>query len=115
MTDRGKLLEIEGKSEGGVMILTGEDHARHTLVRGWWKPENGEVRETAATSTDDGKTWKPWFDLIFRPEGMLEEHSALVRGRRQKDYCGARHPESSSRQRMMQPQWTAFSPTILFW
>jgi hypothetical protein len=27
----------------------------------------GEVRETAATSSDDGKTWKPWFDLAFRP------------------------------------------------
>jgi ketosteroid isomerase-like protein len=49
------------------MILTGEDHAKHTFVRGWWKPANGEVRETAATSSDDGKTWKPWFDLAFRP------------------------------------------------
>jgi ketosteroid isomerase-like protein len=24
------------------------------------------VRETTVTSTDGGKTWKPWFDLIFR-------------------------------------------------
>jgi hypothetical protein len=67
VTNRGELLEIEGKLDAGVMVLTGEDHAKHTLVRGWWKPVNGEVRETAATSTDDGKTWKPWFDLVFRP------------------------------------------------
>ncbi|HEY6370471.1 MAG TPA: nuclear transport factor 2 family protein [Candidatus Sulfotelmatobacter sp.] len=67
VTNRGELLEIEGKLDAGVMILSGEDHAKHTLVRGWWKPVNGEVRETAATSRDDGKTWKPWFDLVFRP------------------------------------------------
>jgi hypothetical protein len=67
VTNRGELLEIEGKLDGGVMIMTGEDRAKHSLVRGWWKPGNGEVRETAATSSDDGKTWKPWFDLIFRP------------------------------------------------
>jgi ketosteroid isomerase-like protein len=67
VTNRGELLEIEGKLDAGVMILSGEDHAKHTLFRGWWKPVNGEVRETAATSTDDGKTWKPWFDLVFRP------------------------------------------------
>jgi ketosteroid isomerase-like protein len=67
VTNRGELLEIEGKLDAGVMILTGEDHTKHTLVRGWWKPVNGEVRETAATSADDGKTWKPWFDLVFRP------------------------------------------------
>ena len=67
VTNRGELLEIEGKLDAGVMILSGEDHTKHTLVRGWWKPANGEVRETAATSGDHGKTWKPWFDLVFRP------------------------------------------------
>src|SRR5450755_864563 len=67
VTNRGELLEIEGKLDAGVMILSGKDHTKHTLVRGWWKPMNGEVRETAATSTDDGKTWKLWFDLAFRP------------------------------------------------
>jgi hypothetical protein len=67
VTNRGELLQIEGKLDAGVMILTGEDHTKRTLVRGWWKPVKGEVRETAATSTDDGKTWTPWFDLVFRP------------------------------------------------
>jgi hypothetical protein len=32
-----------------------------------WKPVNGGVRETAFSSTNGGKTWKPWFDLMFRP------------------------------------------------
>jgi len=66
VTNRGQILVIEGKIENGEMVLTGEDHATGALVRGWWKPVNREVRETAATSTDAGKTWKPWFDLVFR-------------------------------------------------
>ena len=67
VTNNGESIEIEGKFEAGAMVLSGEDHAKGALVRGWWKPVNGEVRETAATSTDGGKTWKPWFDLGFRP------------------------------------------------
>jgi hypothetical protein len=66
VTNRGELLEIEGKTENGEIILSGEDHAAGSLVRGTWKPQNGDVRETAVTSTDGGNTWKPWFDLVFR-------------------------------------------------
>jgi hypothetical protein len=67
VTNRGQLLVIEGKIEAGEMVLSGEDHAAGALVRGLWKPESGTVREIAVTSTDGGKTWKPWFDLVFRP------------------------------------------------
>jgi Domain of unknown function (DUF4440) len=67
VTNRGQLLEIEGKIEAGGMVLSGEDHAAATLVRSTWKPIALGVRETAVTSTDSGKTWKPWFDLEFRP------------------------------------------------
>jgi len=69
VTNRGELLVIEGKFEAGEMVLSGVDHAAagQPLVRGNWKPVNGGVRETAVTSTDGGKTWKPWFDLVFRP------------------------------------------------
>ena len=67
VTNRGQLLIIEGKIEAGEMVLSGEDHATGALVRGTWRPVNGGVRETAVTSTDNGKTWKPWFDLLFRP------------------------------------------------
>jgi hypothetical protein len=66
VTNRGELLVIEGTMEDDSMVLSGMDHAKGALVRGEWKPENGNVRETAATSTDGGKTWKPWFDLVFR-------------------------------------------------
>ncbi len=70
VTNRGQLLVIEGKLEAGEMVLSGVDHTaeggeRH--VRGTWKPVNEGARETAVTSTDGGKTWKPWFDLLFRP------------------------------------------------
>jgi len=67
VTNRAELLMIEGKLEDGEIVLSGEDHAKGELVRGTWKPENGNVREIAVTSTDGGKTWKPWFDLVFRP------------------------------------------------
>jgi ketosteroid isomerase-like protein len=77
VTNRGQLLEIEGKFEAGTMVLSGEDHAAGSIVRGWWKPVNGEVRETATTSTDGGKTWKPWFDLVFRPvTGVVDKTQA---------------------------------------
>jgi ketosteroid isomerase-like protein len=67
VTNRGELLMIEGEFEDREMVLSGEDHAKGVLVRGRWKPENGNVREIAVTSTDGGMTWKPWFDLVFRP------------------------------------------------
>jgi hypothetical protein len=67
VTNRGELLVIEGNMTAGEMVLTGEDHAKGALVRGTWRPENGNVREIAVTSTDGGKTWKVWFDLVFRP------------------------------------------------
>jgi hypothetical protein len=67
VTNRGQLLVIEGTFEVGEMVLSGVDHAAETLVRGIWKPVNGGVREIGVTSTDGGKTWKPWFDLVFRP------------------------------------------------
>ncbi|MGD0628770.1 MAG: hypothetical protein ABR987_05430 [Terracidiphilus sp.] len=69
LTNRGKLLVIEGKMQGGAMILTGSDRTvdgMPRLVRGIWKPDSAGVRETAATSTDNGVTWTPWFDLLFR-------------------------------------------------
>ncbi|MGB6387450.1 MAG: nuclear transport factor 2 family protein [Terriglobales bacterium] len=67
VTNRGELLIIEGTSKTGEIMLTGEDHAKGTTVRGVWRPEKDGVRETADTSSDGGKTWKPWFDLVFRP------------------------------------------------
>jgi len=69
VTNRGRLLVIEGRLEDGSIILRGVDRTaageeRH--IRGTWKPVEGGVRETAFTSLDGGKTWQPWFDLMFR-------------------------------------------------
>ena len=67
VTNDARLLVIEGKFENGAMVLSGVDHAKNGIVRGTWKPANGGVRETAILSDDGGKTWKPWFDLMFQP------------------------------------------------
>ena len=67
VTNRGELLEIEGTVQDGSIVLSGEDRDAGTLVRGIWKLEHSNVRETAYTSADQGKNWKPWFDIIFRP------------------------------------------------
>jgi hypothetical protein len=69
VTNRGELLVMEGAFQGGKMVLIGADRTQdgtQRQVRGSWKPEGDGVRETAVTSTDGGKTWKPWFDLMFR-------------------------------------------------
>ena len=69
VTNRGQLLLIEGSMQDGAMVLAGIDRTadgRERHVRGIWKPVEGGVRETAFTSLDGGKTWKPWFDLMFR-------------------------------------------------
>ncbi|MGA7930169.1 MAG: nuclear transport factor 2 family protein [Candidatus Sulfotelmatobacter sp.] len=70
VTNRGEMLVIEGGLQAREMVLSGVDHTvdgKERHVRGTWKPVNGGVRETAVSSTDGGRTWKPWFDLIFRP------------------------------------------------
>lgn len=67
VTNRGQLLAIEGRLQNGEIVLSGHDHTKDAIVRGTWTPVDGGVRETAFTSADNGATWKPWFDLLFRP------------------------------------------------
>jgi ketosteroid isomerase-like protein len=79
VTNRGQMLVLEGGIQAGEMVLSGVDHTadgeeRH--VRGTWKPVNEGVRETAMTSIDGGKTWKPWFDLLFRPVARAVNNAA---------------------------------------
>ena len=38
-----------------------------TGAGGVWIPQPDGVREVADRSYDHGKTWKPWFDLTFKP------------------------------------------------
>src|SRR5262249_41651399 len=68
LTNRGELLVIHGGLRDGEMVFSGTLHAPtgETSVRARWKPVGGGVRETAERSSDGGKTWRPWFDLIFR-------------------------------------------------
>lgn len=70
VTNRGELLTIEGQLRDGEMVLSGADRTtggKESLVHGVWKPVGNAVRESAERSTDGGKTWNQWFDLIFRP------------------------------------------------
>jgi hypothetical protein len=70
VTNRGRLLTIEGTMESGTIVLNGSDRTadgKPRLIRGTWKSEGANVRETAVMSIDNGVTWAPWFDLIFRP------------------------------------------------
>jgi len=71
VTNKGQLLVIEGTAQGKKeIVLSGkyEDWAgKKITVRGVWKAVPGGVRETAVKSTDGGKSWEPWFDLMFKP------------------------------------------------
>jgi hypothetical protein len=69
VTNRGQLLVIEGKFENGRMTLGGTQSVdgHPETLRAVWYPEKGGVRETAESSRDGGKTWKPLFDIVFRP------------------------------------------------
>lgn len=70
VTNRGQLLLLDGGFQAGDMVLSATEttaDGKEKQVRGVWKSIGGGVRETAVTSMDGGKTWIPWFDLLFRP------------------------------------------------
>jgi hypothetical protein len=69
VTNQGTLLTIEGGLKDGNMVLQGAERTKNNVtrqIRGTWKAVPEGVRETAVISTDGGKTWTPWFDLVFR-------------------------------------------------
>ena len=81
VTNRGQLLVIEGKFQSGEMVLSGSNltsTGEKREVRGVWKPIEGGVQETAVVSFDGGKTWKPWFDLMFRRHSPEAEARAVA-------------------------------------
>jgi hypothetical protein len=70
ITNRGELLLLDGGLRGDSMVLTGTEKVSNvasSLVRGIWYREGTAVRETADRSRDTGRTWEPWFDIVFRP------------------------------------------------
>lgn len=73
VTDRGDLLQVDGRFDGPSLTLEGtrlDARGREEKVRGVWTPQDAgpekTVRETAHVSGDGGRTWRPWFDIIFR-------------------------------------------------
>jgi hypothetical protein len=67
-TNRGTVLMLEGKLENGRMAFRATEQTARgpVLWRAVWIPRGNEVRESAETSTDGGKTWKQKFDIVFR-------------------------------------------------
>jgi hypothetical protein len=69
VTNRGTLLLMDGGLQGADMAFTGttrEKDGSTSHFRVKWIPQRGSVREIAENSSDDGKTWKPMFDIVFR-------------------------------------------------
>ena len=78
VTNRARLLTIEGRPQDGSMVLTGAyylEDGNEVRVRGIWTPVNDGVRESAVISDDAGKIWKPWFDLLFKHRVQSEPNS----------------------------------------
>jgi hypothetical protein len=75
ISNKGQIVLIAGKKIGDAITLTGAEYgtAQGRLIRGTWSPVSGAVRETAERSSDGGRSWTPWFDIIFRPRDSKQE------------------------------------------
>lgn len=70
VTNRGELLVLEGGFEGDTLTLVGSNldlQGKPETIKGIWKAQGKGVRETAYISRDGGKTWSPYFDILFLP------------------------------------------------
>jgi hypothetical protein len=70
VTNRGSLLVLEGRFQDGSLTLeakTTDKDGKPMLIRGTWEAQPNGVRETAVSSKDGGKTWDPYFDILFKP------------------------------------------------
>jgi hypothetical protein len=70
VTNRGALLLLEGRLEGGRMVLTAPEwktDGSSTLLRGMWWRDGANVRHKADRSTDGGRTWTPVWAMVSRP------------------------------------------------
>ena len=67
-TNRGQALLLDGELAGGRMTFHATEATAEgpVLWRAVWIPQGHEVRETAETSRDGGKTWRKRFDIVFR-------------------------------------------------
>ncbi len=85
VTNRGQLLLLDGGLQDRDMVLTAIEttvDGKKKQIRGVWKAVEGGIRETAVSSLDGGKTWTPWFDLMFKPHratsGSLSDDQQVV-------------------------------------
>jgi hypothetical protein len=64
---RGGLLVLEGRFEGGKMVLSGTKARKDGPVenRITWQPLGGNVRQLWEASRDSGKTWSVVFDGTY--------------------------------------------------
>lgn len=68
----GARADFEGGFAGGVMSITGvwpnfAGPGQDALVRmNYQRQPDGQVRQWGEASTDEGKTWKPAFDFLYR-------------------------------------------------
>jgi hypothetical protein len=68
VTNHGSIMQIYGNFKDGTLTLQGETHLRDGRTIGQritWKAEGKGVRETGVSSKDNGKTWEPYFDVLF--------------------------------------------------
>jgi len=66
----GSVIQLEGGLDaGGSMVLEGRyvvPDGTVAMMRGTWTLlEDGRVRQLFETSTDEGATWKPWFEGFY--------------------------------------------------
>lgn len=69
VTNGGTSMVLTGAFKDGAVTLAGEYHSgsgKNLPHRITWKVEGGGVRESAVLSKDDGKTWEPAFDVLFK-------------------------------------------------
>ncbi|MCY7386666.1 MAG: DUF1579 domain-containing protein [Burkholderiales bacterium] len=67
--NRGTLIVVSGAFKDGTVTMEGEMRLRSgkmLLQRITWKAEADAVREFSTRSKDGGKTWEPFFDVLFR-------------------------------------------------
>jgi hypothetical protein len=67
--NRGSLLVLSGAFKDGAVTMEGEMRLRNGnkfLQRITWKIEGDGVREFSTRSKDGGKTWEPFFDVLFK-------------------------------------------------
>jgi ketosteroid isomerase-like protein len=108
VTNRGQLLLLDGGIREGNMTMTAVEttaDGKQKQIRGVWTKREEGVRETAVHSLDGGKTWTPWFDLIFKPHqnttGFLSEDQKTVAALDTQYQAAVKHNDAATMDRIL--------------